>query len=517
MACFGAHALLIGSPEGVDEVKVRVEVSEISFEAARLGKRRPTAGMLGIRKKGPQDMDRISDALVLVLDEGSTLVQLERSGALARHTGLWKAMGARHGRLIFVSHDRGEEATQAVRLAQGLDAECVCDDRGTLAHEHQDRAAATVAQLLEGSKSVVVQAVGLMAAPTAVAVSTALQRAGIQTAFLAEGADLWSRQSICEFGPTSRAALEAAYREQLACTTAHVVLAGCGPVADDLVWRFNLPAERVRVVPMPVLSDSCSIHAEQRAKSEILAFGPVNKRSRLHLAVEAVAQLRATDCPDATLTVLLDGPEAGALRAQAESLGVPMELIASPTAEQAEEVLKRCSLMVYTATSETNPPAVFEALAVGTPIVLAVDPLCAMEVVHGVSGLRMPPEADALARAIGGLLMDGPWRDAMGNAGRERAYREHSSPAVAQAMAAAQVSALELASRQALPLDAGLILCSEGLRDLAPAEAAQAWARAVAEHLSRVEGDRQAHLEAIASALADLPKPGSSLSRTSAA
>lgn len=452
-------------------------------------------------------MDQISDALVLVLDEGSTLVQLERSGSLDRHRNLWQSMGNQHGRMVLVSHDRGDEAKRAVELARAIGADCVCDDRGTFAHEHQDRAASSVADLLRGCERVVVQAVGLMAAPTAVAVRSALEHAGIRTALLAEGADLWSRQSICEFGPTSRAALEAAFREQLACTTADVVLAGCGPVADDLVWRFNLPAERVRVVPMPVLGDSCCIHAEQRERDLILAFGPVTKRARLHLAVEAVAQLRATDCPDAKLMVLVDGPEAASLVKQADDLGVPLELIESPTAEQAESALKRCALMVYTATSETNPPAVFEALGIGTPVVLAVDPLCAMEVVHGVSGLRMPPEAEALARAIGGLLMDAPWRDALGNAGRERAYREHSSQAVASAMAAAQRAALDIAARKPHTHTPAMILASEGLAGLEPSESASAWARAIAEHLNRIDGDGAEHLAAIQQAITNL-RPG---------
>lgn len=452
-------------------------------------------------------MDQISDALVLVLDEGSTLVQLERSGSLERHRALWQTMGGQHGRMLLVTHDRGDEARRAVDLARSLGADCVCDDRGTFAHEHQDRAANTVAELLKACKSVVVQAVGLMAAPTAVAIRTALEHTGIRTALLAEGADLWSRQSICEFGPTSRAALEAAYREQLACTTADVVLAGCGPVADDLVWRFNLPAERVRVVPMPVLSDLCCIHAEQRQRDMILAFGPVTKRARLHLAVEAVAQLRATDCPEARLMVLMDGPEAPAMMEQARELGVPLELIENPTAKQAERALHQCSLMLYTATSETNPPAVFEALGIGTPVVLAVDPLCAMEVVHGVSGLRMPAEAEAIARALAGLLMDAPWRDALGNAGRERAYREHSSQAVAKAMAAAQRAALEIAARQPHNDNPAMILASEGLAGLEPSESAQAWARAISEHLSRVEGDGVEHLAAIQKAIAGL-RPG---------
>lgn len=449
-------------------------------------------------------MDQISDALVLVLDEGSPLVQLDRNGTLEQHRALWTAMGRQHGRMVMVSHDRGDETHKAMELAQSLGAQCVCDAQGTQAHEHQDRAAGKVAELLKGCETVVVQAVGLMAAPTALSVAGALRHAGVRAALLAEGADLWSRQSICEFGPTSRAALEAAYREQLACTSAHVVLAGCGPVADDLVWRFNLPAERVRVVPMPVLGDTCCVHAEQREDDLILAFGPATKRARLNLAIDAVGFLRKTDNPNAKLRILMDGPEAPALEAQARELGVPLEIVASPTAEEAKLALHRCALMVYTATSETNPPAVFEAMAVGVPLVLAVDPLCALEVVHGVSGLRMPAEAEALARALGGLLMDAPWRDALGNAARERAYLEHSSPVVAEAMAKAQHAALEIASRETEAASPTLILAGEGLAELGAEDGAKAWARAIGDYLSRVEGDQAEHLVAITQALAGL-------------
>jgi hypothetical protein len=449
-------------------------------------------------------MDHISDALVLVLDEGSPLAELDRNGTLEQHRALWTDMGRQHGRMVLVSHDRGDEAQKAADLAKTLGAQCVCDDRGTQAHEHQDRAAGRVANLLQDCATVVVQAVGLMATPTAIAVATTLRQSGAKVALLAEGADLWSRQSICEFGPTSRAALEAAYREQLACTSAHVVLAGCGPVADDLIWRFNLPAERVRVVPMPVLGDTCCVHAEQRDDDLILAFGPATKRARLNLAIDAVAYLRKTDYPKARMRILMAGPEAANLQAQADELGVPLEIVASPTAEEAKLALHRCAVMLYTATSETNPPAVFEAMATGAPLVLAVDPLCALDVVHGVSGLRMPAEPEALARALGGLLMDAPWRDALGNAGRERAYSTHSSPVVAQAMAEAQRAALEIAGRQTDTSSPALILAGEGLIELGPEDGAKAWTRAIGDYLSRIEGDQSAHLEAITQALAGL-------------
>ena len=449
-------------------------------------------------------MEPISDALVLVLDEGSPLAELDRGGVFGRRAGLWKALGERHGRLLLVSHDRGEAVARAKTLAGSIGAECVCDEQGTYAHEHMDRAASRVARLLKGCSSAVVQTVGLMASPTAVALASELGRAGIRTAMVAEAEDLWSRQSIGEFGPTSRAALKAAFREQLACTSAHVVLAGCGPVADDLVWRFNLSAERVRVVPLPVVEPGRAVPAEAREKNLVLAFGPATHRARLEIAVEAVAKLRRADCPGARLMVLLDGPEAGALSARAEALGVPLEIVGCPSADRVEAELARCTVLVHTSTSETNPYGVFRAMAVATPVVLAVDPLCALEVVHGVSGLRMPAEAEALERALAGLLVDAPWRDSLGQAGRECVARERGVGAACSAIVSAQAMALEEAGRRGHGVCPQLILASEGLAELGPQDSAQAWSRAIGEFLGRVGNDRPAYAAALASALVGL-------------
>lgn len=455
-------------------------------------------------------MTPISDALVLVLDEGSPLSELDRGGVFGRRSALWEALGERHGRLVLVSHDRGEAVASAKSLAGSIGAECVCDEQGTYAHEHMDRAAIRVAKLLKGCESVVVQTVGLMSSPTAVAVASELSRGGCRVALVAEAEDLWSRQSIGEFGPTSRAALKAAFREQLACTSAHVVLAGCGPVADDLVWRFNLSADRVRVVPLPVVEPGRSVPAEAREKCLVLAFGPATHRARLEIAVEAVAMLRRADCPDARLKVLLGGPEASGLMARAESLNVPLEIVGNPTADEVDSALSRCTVLVHTSTSETNPYGVFRAMAVGTPVLLAVDPLCALEVVHGVSGLRMPAEPEALERALAGLLVDAPWRDSLGGAGRERVAQERGVLVACEAILAAQAFALDVAARAGRGVCPQMVLASEGLAELGPQESAQAWARAIAEFLGRVGDNRPAYASALAGALGGLNGPARS-------
>ncbi|MFI4883231.1 MAG: hypothetical protein ACIAQU_11680, partial [Phycisphaerales bacterium JB064] len=83
-------------------------------------------------------------------------------------------------------------------------------------------------------------------------------------------------------------------------------------------------------------------------------------------------------------------------------------------------------------------------------------------------------------------------------------YREHSSLAVSQAMAAAQKAALDIAARQPHATSQALILASEGLIDLSPEEVASAWTLAIADYLGRLDDDRDSQLAAIQKAIASM-------------
>jgi len=76
---------------------------------------------------------------------------------------------------------------------------------------------------------------------------------------------------------------------------------------------------------------------------------------------------------------------------------------------------------------EGLPKSLLEAAACGKPMVAADVPGCREILVHGVTGLLVPPkDAAALAAAIHSLLDDPSLRTAMGVAARELVVRSFS-------------------------------------------------------------------------------------------
>ncbi|MEO1008271.1 MAG: glycosyltransferase family 4 protein [Planctomycetota bacterium] len=456
-------------------------------------------------------MTPISDALVVILDERSTLAGLERAKRLRMVWTLWETLAEGHGRLLVVTHGGAEDA----RLAQERGVTCVCNIHGLLAYEHLEHAAMGVATELRGCATAVVQTTDFTCGPLGSAVCAALDHAGVRVGHVAVGSDLSSRQQLYEFGPTSRAAREAAFREHAACRNAHVVVAGCDPVANDLIWRFNLPEERVRIIPSCVVAERIPVATESRPGNTFVAFGPATKRSRLDVAIESVALMRQTDLPDAELTILGEGPETPRLRALAEERSVPTRFEKHFRGEEIVEAIANATVGLYTGANETHPRPVFEAMALATPIVLAADPMCALEITHGVTGIRMTCEPEAIARALSGLAMDAPWRDTLGRTGRERILREHGLKGVSDGMHEAHRAALDAAGQDTAITLSGLILASEAVGELPAAQAAQAWAGAIRDHVERLGPWGTGHLEAIRDAVERLCAESADLDRRS--
>jgi glycosyltransferase involved in cell wall biosynthesis len=71
---------------------------------------------------------------------------------------------------------------------------------------------------------------------------------------------------------------------------------------------------------------------------------------------------------------------------------------------------------------EGMPRSIIEAMSTGIPVVATDIRGCREEVVHGKTGLLVPPKRpDLLASAIISVISDAPTADRMGELGRERA------------------------------------------------------------------------------------------------
>ena len=88
--------------------------------------------------------------------------------------------------------------------------------------------------------------------------------------------------------------------------------------------------------------------------------------------------------------------------------------------------LASADLCVWPALNEALGMALLEAQASGVPVVAGATGGVSEIVVHGVTGLLVPPsDAPAFARAVRGLLVDSPRRAAFAEAARHRVRAEH--------------------------------------------------------------------------------------------
>jgi len=136
--------------------------------------------------------------------------------------------------------------------------------------------------------------------------------------------------------------------------------------------------------------------------------------------------------PDAHLLVVGEGSRCGALRDQAASLGLLGSDPENPRSELGRRVVftgRRDDVPAVTAAldvavlpsyREAQGLSILEAMALARPVVASAVGGIPEVVEDGRSGLLVPPhDRDALARAIARLLLDHPYADMLGRAGRE--------------------------------------------------------------------------------------------------
>ncbi|MGQ0743213.1 MAG: glycosyltransferase [Acidimicrobiales bacterium] len=132
-----------------------------------------------------------------------------------------------------------------------------------------------------------------------------------------------------------------------------------------------------------------------------------------------MARAVAVAHPDAVFIVAGDGPLAPVLKSAAQEFDGRLRLLGWQS--DLARAYAACDLVVLTSDNEGMPVSLIEAAHAGRPAV-TTDVGGAAEVVeHGVTGLVVEPDAQALAKAVTTLLADPTRRHAMGRAAQARA------------------------------------------------------------------------------------------------
>lgn len=230
------------------------------------------------------------------------------------------------------------------------------------------------------------------------------------------------------------------------------VLATCRDEVGELV-RMGIPADRAEVVPCGVdplrfRPDGPTARLGRRHPYRLLQLGRLVPRKGAAVSIAALTRL-----PDAELLVAggppaehLDGdPEALRLRELARRAGVAdrVRFLGGLCGEDVPAVLRSADVVLCPADYEPFGIVPLEAMACGRPVVASAVGGQLDTVVHGETGLLVPPgDAEALARAVSVLLADPGLRAAYGAAARRRALGRYGWDRVASATERSYLSVL---------------------------------------------------------------------------
>jgi glycosyltransferase involved in cell wall biosynthesis len=191
----------------------------------------------------------------------------------------------------------------------------------------------------------------------------------------------------------------------------------CSPrvIAISQVTRRRLivagyPHERITVVPGGVDLQSIARARPADETFDLIYVGRLLPHKRVHLAIEALAQLRTTH-PTATLAIVGDGPERDRLRQLVAELGLESAVRffgKLPTAEQVYSQLKSSRVLVAPSEREGFGISVIEAWGCGAPAVVCAGQENAMcELIdRPFKGRVTKPNAACIAAACRELLAE---------------------------------------------------------------------------------------------------------------
>lgn len=212
--------------------------------------------------------------------------------------------------------------------------------------------------------------------------------------------------------------------------------------ADNLVQRLGWPARNIVVVrnaigPLPDDPARARRGRDRLAWTEGRVTALVPARLDAQKGHDTLVRA-ARDLPGVAFALAGDGDLAPTVRGWITEAGVSERVRMMGFQNAMDELMAACDLVVLPSLYEGLPLSLLEAMAAARPVVASDIPGTRELVVHGVTGILVPPDAsDALARAIGTIASDPELAWRMGEAGRARVRAEFDVAAMERRVAEA--------------------------------------------------------------------------------
>ena len=200
-------------------------------------------------------------------------------------------------------------------------------------------------------------------------------------------------------------------RSAFARALARRVLRGAAAVTAVSAYLASKAAAVAGLAPGAILVQPMPLDTGQFARTSaggggVVTVGRLTVQKRIGLILDAVAALQGRGRPLA-LTIVGDGPERGALEAQASRLGIAdlTRFIGAVEPARVAGAIGDADVFAFTAVGEGYGLAAAEALALGVPVIALADGGGATEIAgRAGAGCVVPAgDAGALERAIADL------------------------------------------------------------------------------------------------------------------
>jgi glycosyltransferase involved in cell wall biosynthesis len=226
-------------------------------------------------------------------------------------------------------------------------------------------------------------------------------------------------------------------QQRLVATGVDRYLAVSHEVAARLRQTFRIPVRKVDVVhngtslaPLnrPANTALRTALAGTTGRPIVLTPARLHKQKGHCYLLEAAARI-----PQALFVFAGDGPERESLEAQARQLGVSDRVVFLGYRQDIPDLLASCDLFVLPSLFEGLPLSILEAMAAGKPVVASAIGGTDEAILHGETGLLVPPaDPAALAAAIQTVLSNPLLARRLAAAGKARVDREFSVGAMVQ-------------------------------------------------------------------------------------
>ena len=216
--------------------------------------------------------------------------------------------------------------------------------------------------------------------------------------------------------PGARRAMGAVLR-RAACVTAV-----SSYLANQAAAASGIPRDAIAVTPMP-LAGALPRQVEVAVPSGVVFVGRLTRQKGVHHLLEALAILKRGGFP-IDLTIVGDGAERPALKAQALALGVPVTFTGFVAPEQVAGHVAGKRLLVLPSVNEGLGLVVAEALTLGVPVVATRSGGIPDLLTDPEAGILVPPsDPPALAAAIKTVATEARYTRGAVQAGRTLVHR----------------------------------------------------------------------------------------------